>query len=497
MIFNSNYSLSRADNVLTESNAMQVVNEVYFGKTKEVLAIEQALHELRAPYIRDYDQNLNINTYTPKINRDPNKQKLQETICDAFGFSDVLIDIQASAMPNFGTQSTSFCVDLSSKKMKKALRSTKNGFRYDKSANIVFVMSCPTGMLVDADMTDAEITAGILHEIGHNFSPAIARGVYAASMFPAITWVSLIVSDMLEAAAKGNDFDLAQEISDIIAGAIMQTNVGHVVRSKWDKMITDIGSEINKQCPAIISLLGAGMTVVNMIQSAIYAFLFAVSSFIFPSYARLGVTALTKIARAISRPDGYENEKFADAFATSYGYGAELNSFLTKLRDYNYSIGAFDKYVPVFSAIMEVYMLPFTMVSSALDEHPSDAARAKHTINQLKRELANDKSLKPATKKKMQQDIKDIEALYDYHNNKMKGLPKGSDVFKLYQQTMYKILGGDIRGKFIATHVSDDIDKAYAQTRESFDVYDNKERIGIIKENTDMMKSRFKDLMDF
>ena len=106
MIFNSNYSLSRADNVLTESNAMQVVNEVYFGKTKEVLAIEQALHELRAPYIRDYDQNLNINTYTPKINRDPNKQKLQETICDAFGFSDVLIDIQASAMPNFGTQST-------------------------------------------------------------------------------------------------------------------------------------------------------------------------------------------------------------------------------------------------------------------------------------------------------------------------------------------------------------------------------------------------------
>ena len=102
-----------------------------------------------------------------------------------------------------------------------------------------------------------------------------------------------------------------------------------------------------------------------------------------------------------------------------------------------------------------------------------------------------------ATKKKIEKDINDIEALYDYHNNKLEKLPKGSDVHKLYQQTMYNILGGDIRGKFVATHVSDDIDKAYAQTRESFDVYDNKERIGMIKENTDMMKDKFKNLMNF
>ena len=78
---------------LNESNAMQIVNEAYFGKTKEVLAIEQAVHDLRAPYIKDYDHTLNMDTYTPRINRDPNKQKLQEAICDAFGFSDALFQI--------------------------------------------------------------------------------------------------------------------------------------------------------------------------------------------------------------------------------------------------------------------------------------------------------------------------------------------------------------------------------------------------------------------
>lgn len=493
MIFYNQYD---SHTYLTESNAMQIVNEVYFGKTKEVLAIEQAVHNLRAPYIVEgVDQNLNINTYTPKINMDTNKRKLEEAICDAFGFSDALIEISATAMPMFGTESSSYCIDISSKKMRNALRSTNKGFKYDKHANIVFVMCCPTGILVSNKITDAEITAGILHEIGHNFSPAISRGVYATAMFPAITWVSLMIANILQNSILGVDNPVYAV--DYITAALKQTNIGHKIRSGLDKAITDIGNDINKQCPAIITLIGGAMTVKNMIESAIYAVMLAVNSLSFPSYAIIPLNALLRAINIITKPTGYEDEKFSDAFATSYGYGHELNLFLDKIREYNYSIGAFDQYVPVFSALKEVYMLPFTIVMGAIDEHPSDAARAKHTINQLKRELANNKSLDSATKKKIQQDIKNIEDLCDYHQNAIKGLPKGSDIYKAYKQIMYKVLDGDIRGKFIATHVSDDIDKAYAQTRESFDVYDNKERIGIIKENTDMMKDKFKNLMNF
>lgn len=493
MVYDSEYV------VLDESNAMKIVNEAYFGKTKEVLAIEQAVHDLRAPYIQDINQNFNINTYTPKINRDPNKRKLADAICNAFGFTDALIQVQSTAIPNFGTESNSYCIDIGSKKLKRSLKSSKSGFRYDTSADIVFSVIMPTGILVDSDITDAEITAALLHEVGHNFAPAISRGVYATSMFPAITWVSLLVAQLAETVLRGGNIEYTSmdTISSIITGAIYQTNIGHKIRSDIDYAVTDISQQIGQQCPGIAMLIGGGVTLKNMVVSAIQSIIFAIRSLHFPSYLLLPINALLKVVQGIAKPSGYEDEKFADAFASSYGYGAELNSFLDKFNDYVYSVGSLDKYVPVFSAIKEVYMLPFTIVLSSLDEHPSDAARASHTIKQLKRELANDKSLKPATRRKIEEDIKNIESLYEYHQNTMEGLPKGSDVKRLYQRTMFKVFGGDIRGKFVGTHVSDDIDKAYAATRESIDVWGNKERIGIIKENTDMMKSKFKDLMNF
>lgn len=486
---------------IDESNAMEVVNEVYFGKTKDVLAIEQAIHDLRKPYVqKGINQNFNINTYTPKLNRDPNKGKLRDAICNAFGFTDCLINISSTTMPNFGTESSSYCIDLSSKKMKQALRSTSSGFRYDKSAKIVFAVIMPTGILVDPDFTDAEITAALLHEIGHNFSPAISRGVYATSMFPAITWISLLVSEISTDIVLGtnNEFTTVDAISDTIVAAIHQTNVGHKIRSDIDYMIGKISADINKQCPAITNIIGGIVTIKNAIIAAIQAAVYAVMSVIPVSYLSLPRNVLLKMIGNISKPTGYEDEKFADAFAASYGYGAELNIFLDKLNDYMYSVGALDQYAPVFSAIKEVYTLPFTIVLSSLDEHPINAARASSTIKQLKRELAEDKSLKPATRKKIEQDIKNIESIYEYHQKKVGSLPEGSDVKRVYQRTMFNLFdGGDIRGKFIGTHVSDDIDKAYAATRESIDVYDNKERIGMIKENTDMMKNKFKDLMNF
>ena len=67
---------------------VEAINEAYFGKTKEVYDIEKALHNLRAPYITDKDnfggQFLNLDTYTPKLQSDPNKRKLEKAIINEF-----------------------------------------------------------------------------------------------------------------------------------------------------------------------------------------------------------------------------------------------------------------------------------------------------------------------------------------------------------------------------------------------------------------------------
>ena len=69
-----------------------------------------------------------------------------------------------------------------------------------------------------------------------------------------------------------------------------------------------------------------------MIESAIYAVILAINSLSFPSYAIIPLNALLRAINIITKPTGYEDEKFSDAFATSYGYGHELNLFLDKIR---------------------------------------------------------------------------------------------------------------------------------------------------------------------
>lgn len=501
MVYDSEYV------VLDESNAMKIVNEAYFGKTKEVLAIEQAVHDLRAPYIQDINQNFNIHTYLPTIDADPNHKKLCDAICDAFGFGDAIISIHNTAVPLMSTNSTSMCIDLSTRDMKRSYlqASTKNGFKYNKKSDIIFVMSIPTGMLVSKDFTDAEITAAILHEVGHNFAPAMSRGMAAYNVFPIVPYISLTVSSLANLLIPDincnrgidNPNVAVSTMSTIATSAILNSNKGHKIRKNIDDYVDKAMDTVAKKYPGLVKAYGLTRGGIALAMSILRSYGKSLLVLLL-QYPLAPITIAKTLASRIAKPLGYENEKFADAFATSYGYGEELTSFLVKINSYQSDFAdiIYDE-IPFVSALKEAYMLPLNTVINAIDEHPSDAARAKATVKYLQREIATNKTMKSSTKKKLQEEINNIEKIYDIHESSIKGLPKGSDVKLLYQKIMYNLLDGDIRGKFVATHVSDDIDKAYAATRESVDVWDNKERIGIIKENTDMMKNKFKDLMNF
>lgn len=492
--------------MINESNAMEVVNEAYFGKTKDVLAIEQAVHDLRKPYVqKGINQNFNINTYLPTIESDPNLGKLCDVISDAFGFGDTMMTISGGATISIGTMSNSMCIDLSSGKLKRDLRSSKNGFKYDKKSDILFVMNMPAGVLVSEDFTDAELTAAILHEVGHNFSPAISRGMAAYNAIPIVPYISLIVSEIANLfipdidANRGIDSTekTIGSIAGVAATGIINSNKGHRIMKDFDAELRKIVEKVNKKCPWLVKSYGLAKGGTALAMSILQSYGKSLICLLL-TYPLAPITIAKTLADRIAKPFGYEDEKFADAFAASYGYGEDLASFLNKTNSYQNDFGDYIyDYIPLASALKEVYMLPLTIVLNAIDEHPNNAARAKSTVKQLQREITTNKTISSSTKKKLQEQINNIEKIYDIHENSMKGLPKGSDVKLLYQKIMYNLIDGDIHGKFSATHVSDDIDAAYAATRESIDVYDNKERIGMIKENTDMMKNKFKDLMNF
>lgn len=492
--------------VLDESNAMKIIAEAYFGKTKEVLAIEQAVHDLRKPYIQHgINQNFNVHTYLPTIESDSNLGKLCDAISDAFGFGDTIINIKGGATMSIGTMSNSMCIDLSSGKLRGDLRASKNGFKYDKKSDIIFVVDIPAGVLVSEDFTDAEITAAILHEVGHNFSPAISRGMRAYNAIPIVPYISLVVSEVAKLLIPNMNgdrgVDRPAEVIGSVAGvatiAIVHNNQSHRIMKDFDAVIKRAIEDVNKKYPWIVKSFGLAKGGVALALSILKSYSKSLVFLLF-TYPLAPITIANALAKRIAKPFGYEDEKFADAFAASYGYGEELASFLNKFNSYQNDFGdyIYDA-IPFASALKEVYLLPLTIVLNGIDEHPNNAARAKSTVKQLQREIATNKTMKSSTKKKLQEQIDNIEKIYDIHENSMKGLPKGSDVKLLYQKIMYNLLDGDIHGKFSGTHISDDIDAAYAATRESIDVWGNKERIGIIKENTDMAKNVFKELMDF
>jgi DNA-binding ferritin-like protein (Dps family) len=178
-------------------------------------------------------------------------------------------------------------------------------------------------------------------------------------------------------------------------------------------------------------------------------------------------TALYALS-AIARPFGYADEKFADSFPRMYGYGEELVSALGKLENQPDSVADYAMSSnPIgrgLQAAYSVYLLPYAMISYALDPHPMNIDRAQYLVKDLKDELNDPNNhLSPATKKQMMKDAEDIQKAYDeYMDNMMtlKGINKNMG-FNIYQQVLTRIFGGSLKGKVVAKNVNTDINRFF------------------------------------
>ena len=449
---------------------IEAINEAYFGKTKDVLAIEKAFHDLRAPYIEKSSQSqfLNLDTYTPKLANDPNKRKLEKTIMKAFGFSDACIQIENSGMNNAETMSSSMSIDLGSQKLYKSAKkasSKKNGFKFDKNDDIVFLEIMYSGVILNPNITDAELTAITLHEIGHNFSPAAERGCKVVYRFPALAMILRIVSDICGqiAAYSFAGFRVVVDPVSIACQTIMSileaSNAGKKVVINIKGLEKNIIADLSKVSPGFIKFIGnlmTGKAIAGEVMNSV-SYLMKYSNI--PTLASLPINVIKWIGGALGNPSGYSDEKFADAFPRMYGYGAELISALQKLSNSsNYAAEEIvDKNLPILPAIYNLYMLPFNICAHTFDEHPDDFDRYNFIISDIQKEL--DKTdLDPKKKKQIMQDAKDMKDEYEKYQDNMVKLNKNG-AYGLYSKVVLKLFGGTLKSKVKGTHVNKDIDK--------------------------------------
>ena len=86
---------------------------------------------------------------------------------------------------------------------------------------------------------------------------------------------------------------------------------------------------------------------------------------------------------------GHTNEKFADNFASAYGYGPEISSAITSGK-YEMNFTLVDKYInyiPILGLINKTSIDILRFVGSLTDEHPTEVQRAVSQIQFYKAEL--------------------------------------------------------------------------------------------------------------
>lgn len=416
---------------------MEIINEAYFGKTKDVLAIEKAISGFRKKYLHknDWDRY----EMDEKINMDPDIHKINKAFEDAFGFAvcDFCVGFEVRYNAFTLPISNNFDVD-----DRKALIRTPTGYKFDKKADFAILIRCWYGLFASTKFTDAEITAILLHEVGHNFSGAVNNriGIMQSinkSIHLVVSVLGLLILCPIPYMVFSNDFH--KWFIDFKRKLVKENpNLAKLIETirLWKALFQNFQNEIFF-LQRLMSCVAIPLVMMNIIFHTLMA---KVSSFVIPS----------NILRELY---GYSDEKFADQFATMYGYGPELHSAMEKLSSGG-DRGLLTQKMMVEGApwlmlFYDLCTLPLMVILVGFDPHPAALERLESSIRALKTEAQYCRN--PKMRARLERDIavmeKEKEEWYTQatlFQKKNKQLDPGYFT-KVYYATMFKIFGGDTR----------------------------------------------------
>lgn len=369
--------------IIDEQQLQIPINEVYFGKSPELLNMEKQLGIFRKKWIGKYISSFNSNS-------DPDLIKLNRMFEDFFGFGCFMLNIINSRTINAYTAPISYRYDF--KFGKKYVEITKTGYRFKKDLDLSCVVNIYAGLIFNPEVTDEEVMSIILHEIGHNFSVSITNTQAPLTMI-------------------FNTIRLVLNCSTFIGYFLTYFNTIEF-RSAYDKFVQKLKTDnsiilaIPKTLETIKAVISFGFNTIDDILNVLTLGLIG------------NVTVLNRLIQAPTKifdyiigllffRNKYRDEKISDNFATMYGYGPALISMQKK-----FSFDAMDSTslmnevnkIPILSTIIHMNSLPAMILLTAFDEHPNGIIRARDQLNLLKHEIAK-QDIDPKMRKSLNQDI--------------------------------------------------------------------------------------------
>lgn len=388
----------------------------YIGKTKNLLKAEKIIDKL---INSDKGKDADLNKIS-KFNRSKDLKELEKCFKDEFGFKEMFISIFSETIePNGTDDSGKTKLDIITRNAYTNLppliiRDSLTGmpeplFKKDKFYDYKHTYLCDvtiTADRFDGTFTAEEVMAVILHEIGHNFD--VALSTYAASALNSINIVKL--------------FTEGKYLATVVQ---LFPNIFH---GMFQKVISQAISKI----PVL--------SIATEIFARFWNFVIDRSSFlVLPNI--LGVLSIfskTNPRQILYSQLMFNAERFADSFATIYGYGPALISWADKeerlgalqddldnvmnrmsfskkekkegkkdFKKYNNSTGwRFAKnWTWAGSAIVHA-------LCCFLDPHPATQTRCKMALEDCKK-LSENKDFPPAIRAALKKDYENAKKQYD------------------------------------------------------------------------------------
>lgn len=427
---------------------IQVLQELYIGKTPELKEIESIIHRVRNSHTE--------NTFFTDPTYDKDISKINRIFEDFFGFEIFSLVIQRSSAANALTMPISSAIDIAPQyRVKKNLLATSKGFKYKKEAGYCCAVTIYNGLLFDDRFTDAEILAIILHEIGHNFESVINDTLYYTSDVVEVL-NALVAFIQVALPSQGN--------MATIMGGITGVGIGKIITSNWFKKFNVKFTDFILKNDGLKSIFGIMSIIGDSINELENNILYVVSQVM--KYGSLPRTVISVILSKIGRPTGKISENIADSFATVYGYGADLSSAVLKFD--SFSVGTAVERgimnIPVISQLMAIYDLPLDLFITAFNEHPTGIERTKMAKANLQRELKS-AYLDPKMKIHIQNQIKDIDKALSKYESLSKNIENPKAFSALLNIFIYNVDVGDKKISKKSDKYMSNIDRIYNTVR--------------------------------
>lgn len=438
---------------------LEYLREVYYGENANLREMQKCISNFR--------KDLFEKRITARLNTHPEIKRFNRLAEKEFGFKGFCLHIDPAQTVNAYTfplyyNFNQFNPD---KNLMSNLVVTNKGYRFKKEAEYVCYVCVYRGIMNDRRLSDREVMAIILHEIGHNFQAAISD---VQSGLSGTSLILYLINTIYRILCTGDI-----ELLFASCFSVPFTLIGGI-----QKFLKGYDEILYNYFPNYYHITDVIETIVGILRYPVDRILRAINMMLrLPTLPIKLMIRLNPLSLILFYSTGdFRGEKMADNFPTMYGYGPDLASAVTKI-EINKDM---DKVrIPLVSPVIGIIENTYRLLITIPDEHPAVITRINDQLEYLEKEL-NSEDFDPKFKKEVKDSIKNIQEQLDFiTSTHYKGALSDYQYSNhLYQLTLYKLFGGDpmdLAYKWGGDDIHRDVQNVYnrKRIRESGDILEN------------------------